>query len=319
MTENLLITGSAGFIGRNFTNLYGKDINLFHVDELHSDSADPEFWATIPDDEKFTGNVDEISVELLEKWKITNVIHAAARSHVDDSISNPVAFTVDNSYSTHQFLEVCRKYGRLNKFVLVSTDEVLGSLGPNDHPFREDDQYKPNSPYSASKAAQEMIARAYHETYKMPIVITRCSNNYGKWQHQSKLIPKILKCLLGRQKIPVYGNGLNSRDWISVEHHCYGLLLALSKGKPGEIYHFGSDNEKTNLEIVKILTGFFGKTVEESVEFVSDRLGHDLRYAMNSQKAKKELGWTSDDKYFTSNLWEVYKWSRENINWLNRS
>lgn len=318
MPENILISGSAGFIGRNFTNLYGKDINLYHVDELHADSADPEFWATIPDDHKLTGNVDEVSVELLEKWKITDVIHAAARSHVDDSISNPVAFTSDNVYSTHQFLEVCRKYGKLNKFILVSTDEVGGSLSLSDHPLREDCQYKPNSPYSASKAAQEMIARSYYETYKMPVITTRCSNNFGLWQHQSKLIPKVLKCLIKGEKIPVYGNGKNIRDWISVEDHCSGLLYALYRGKPGEIYHFGSDNERTNLEIIDILASYFGKNIENSVEFVADRLGHDVRYAMNSQKAKKELGWTAKSD-FKTNLWETYKWSRNNIDWLNRS
>lgn len=330
--KNVLITGSAGFIMRNMIELlernYSNHYELFHVDSLQ-EVSDKKFWETLPKERKLPINVMSISDSLLENWNIDYVIHAAARSHVDDSIKNPMSFTYDNILATHYLLEACRKYGKLEKFVLVSTDEVLGSLDMDDHAFREDDPIKPNSPYSASKAAQELLARSYHETFGLPIVITRCSNNYGPWQDGSKLIPKAIKCLFNGEKIPVYGTGTNVRDWIHVNDHCRGIISAIERGKVGETYHFGGNNEMTNIEVLKELIYEYIFSIEtncsnneayENVEekyfsFVEDRPGHDKRYAMNSQKAYKDLNW-SPSEY--SNPRHVLDWAFKNKEWLNK-
>lgn len=329
--KNVLITGSAGFIGRNLVELLGKNYSnhyeLFHVDALQ-EVSDRKFWDTLPLYNKYLGNVGDLSNEDLKAWKIDYVIHAAARSHVDDSIKDPLAFTEDNIVATHKFLEACRKYGKLEKFVLVSTDEVLGSLDMDDHAFREDDPIQPNSPYSASKAAQELLARSYHETFGLPVVITRCSNNYGPWQHPDKLIPKAIKCLFNGEKIPVYGTGENIRDWIDVKDHCRGIIAAMERGKIGEVYHFGGNNEMTNIEVLRELVesyvfnwnSTFSDEEYEKIEetyfsFVEDRLGHDLRYAMNSQKASKDLRW-SPCEYNSPR--HVLDWAIKNKEWFNK-
>lgn len=320
--QNVLITGSAGFIGRNLTNIMEMEggYNLFHVDEIQGES-DEVFWKTLPIMRRYRANVGNIDVSDLEFWKIDYVIHLAARSHVDDSIKDPISFTMDNTVATHKLLEACRQYGKLKKFVMVSTDETIGSLELDDFPFREDDPIKPNSPYSASKAAQEVMARAYHETFDLPVVTTRCSNNYGPWQHESKLIPKVVKRLINGDAVPVYGNGKNIRDWIYVDDHCQGLIKAMELGKPGEIYHFGSNNEMTNLEIIKVIADtLYSQELEQSeyVDFVEDRLGHDARYAMNSQKAFKYLGYEPKYNDVKANIRNIINWARENESWLNR-
>lgn len=329
--KNILITGSAGFIMRNMIELLGKNYSnhyeLFHIDSLQ-EVSDKEFWDTLPNDHKLPINVMSVCNSLLEEWKIDYVIHAAARSHVDDSIKNPMSFTYDNILATHYLLEACRKYGKLEKFVLVSTDEVLGSLDMDDHAFREDDPIKPNSPYSASKAAQELLARSYHETFGLPIVVTRCSNNYGPWQHADKLIPKAIKCLLNGEKIPVYGTGTNVRDWIHVTDHCCGIIAAMERGKIGEVYHFGGNNEMTNIEVLRELVESYvfrwndtfsdeeyEKIEENYFSFVEDRPGHDKRYAMNSQKASKDLWWNPSEYNSPTH---VLDWAIKNKEWLNK-
>lgn len=323
MTKNLLISGSAGFIASNLIELlqieYSNKYNLYHVDML-SDVSDKNFWDSLPSDNKHCGRVGEISAQLLEKWKIDLVIHAAASSHVDNSIKDPLSFTNLNVVDTNLLFEACRQYGKIGKIILLSTDEVLGSLGPNDNPFIETDLFKPNSPYSASKACQEMLARAYVETYELPIVVTRCSNNYGPRQANEKLIPKAIECLMSGNKIPVYGNGLNIRDWIHVQDHCRGIISALEKGLIGQTYHFGGNSELSNLELIdKIIEVFYlvncwcydPNNLTKHMEFVKDRLGHDQRYAMNYGKAFHELNWLPTYS-FANGIYETVKWYVKN-------
>lgn len=329
-TKNLLLTGSAGFIGKNLTELLEITgyYNIYHVDML-SDISDREFWSKIPQENKFHALVGDITLRKLALWDIDEVIHCAAESHVDRSITGPLDFTKRNVYDTHSLFESVREYnkksGKNIRIVLISTDEVGGSLELNDYPFREDCAFKPNSPYSASKAAQEMLARAYVETYGMDIVITRCCNNFGEGQHPEKLIPKALKCLINNEKIPVYGSGKNIREWIYVEDHCRGILKTLQSGRTGEVYNFGSERELDNLELLYHLIQAYSikesgkyltdEQVENCFEFVEDRLGHDKRYAINSQKARTELGWIPL-YHFEDGLKETVSWYLQNRNWL---
>lgn len=321
--QNVLITGSAGFIARHLIsvlNVTGK-YNLFHVDEIQ-DESDEAFWKTLPLGDRHRANVGNLTAPDLKHWEIDYVLHLAARSHVDSSIDYPVSFTIDNTVATHKLLEACRVYGKLRKFVMVSTDEVMGSLNFDDYPFRETDNLMPNSPYSASKASQEMMARAYFETYKLPVVITRCSNNYGEFQHPSKLIPKALTKLLLSDLIPVYGDGLNVRDWIHADDHSRGIELAMISGRPGEVYNFGADNELSNIGILyKVIEEFYQnrklskKEIEQHFIFVEDRKGHDRRYAVDSSKARRELGWRPQIS-FKDGIESLVKWAKNNPEWL---
>lgn len=297
--KNILITGGAGFIGSNFVNhmikKYGDKYNYIVYDKMtyaanldnlkESDGKYTLVKADICDLEK--------DIETLQKYDIDAVVHFAAESHVDNSIKRPLTFTENNVMGTHALIEACKrvwKEGSQNRFVHVSTDEVYGTLKDGDDMFVETLPLAPNSPYSASKAGSDLVVRAYCETFNMNICITRCSNNYGPNQHEEKLIPLMIKKAKAGEKLPVYGNGKNIRDWLFVLDHCIAIDTVLHKGVKGEVYNVGGNNEKTNIDIVKTILKELGKS-EDLITFVEDRKGHDYRYAINSSKIKNELGW----------------------------
>ena len=296
--KNILITGGAGFIGSNFVDLmvekYGEKYNYIVYDKM-------TYAANInnlkPSDGKFTLVEADIcdlekNIETLKKYEIDAVVHFAAESHVDNSIKRPLTFTETNVMGTHALLEACKQvWGEAsqNKFVHVSTDEVFGSLGEEGY-FTETSPIQPNSPYSASKASSDLIAFAYAETYKMNVSVTNCSNNYGPNQHHEKLIPHMISLALKDEKLTVYGEGLNVRDWLFVEDHCEAIDIILHQGKKGERYNIGGHNEKRNIEIVKLILQRLGKS-EDLISHVEDRKGHDFRYAIDPTKLKNEFGW----------------------------
>ena len=296
--KNILITGGAGFIGSNFVNLmvekYGEKYNYIVYDKM-------TYAANInnlkPSEGKYTLVEADIcdlnkNIETLKEYEIDAVVHFAAESHVDNSIKRPLTFTETNVMGTHALLEACKQVwgeGSTNKFVHVSTDEVFGSLGDEGY-FTETSPITPNSPYSASKASSDLIAFAYAETYKMNVSVTNCSNNYGPNQHHEKLIPHMISLALKDEKLPVYGKGLNVRDWLYVEDHCEAIDIILHKGKKGERYCIGGHNEKRNIEIVKLILERLNKP-ESLIEHVEDRKGHDFRYAIDPTKLKNEFGW----------------------------
>ena len=311
LMRRLLVTGGAGFIGSNFVHY------LMNSDDAQSGGLQ----IIVLDALTYAGNLENLN-GLLEKgkvrfvkgdvrnWQIVEdlvknsdgVIHFAAESHVDRSISDPGIFIDTNVKGTLNLLEASKKYGK--RMILVSTDEVYGSL---DSGFaKEEDVLNPSSPYSASKASADLLALAYHRTYSLDVIITRCSNNYGVRQYPEKLIPLAIKRIIAGKKIPVYGQGSNIRDWIHVDDHCEGLYLALSKGSPGRIYNFGDVDQITNIEIVNQLLTIMNQSTD-LIEFVEDRLGHDFRYAIDASRAKNELGWKAQ-KNLLSQLPTVVDW-----------
>jgi len=239
------------------------------------------------------------------------VINFAAESHVDRSILGSEIFFRTNVLGTNVLLENAKRFG-VEKFIQISTDEVYGSLGPEGQ-FEETTPLQPNSPYAASKAAADMMALAFHHTYHVPVVITRCSNNYGPYQFPEKLIPLMIINSLNNKKLPVYGDGMNVRDWIYVIDHNKAVELVLDQGKIGEVYNVGANTEKPNIEIVKLLLKHTGKT-EDLIEYVKDRPGHDRRYAINSTKIQKELGWEVEHS-FESAIQDTIKWYIDNQKW----
>jgi dTDP-glucose 4,6-dehydratase len=265
---------------------------------------------------------------LLAEHQPQAIVHFAAESHVDRSIDGPDAFVRTNVVGTFTLLDAARQYlkalsdeaRRAFRFVHVSTDEVFGSLG-TEGAFREDTPYAPNSPYSASKASSDLFVRAYHHTYGVPTITTNCSNNYGPYQFPEKLIPLMVLNCLERKPLPVYGKGDNVRDWLFVEDHCDGVRLALERGRPGETYLFGGRSEKTNLEVVRTicdlvdeLTGKAPGTSRELITFVTDRPGHDLRYAVDSSRAERDLGWRRTCS-FDEGLRRTVRWYLDNPDW----
>ena len=258
---------------------------------------------------------DEV-MNTLKKYKIDAIVHFAAESHVDNSIKTPFVFTQTNVLGTHTLLEVARQVwgeGSDNKFVHISTDEVYGSLKEEGY-FTETSPIKPNSPYSASKASSDLIALAYSKTFNMNVSVTNCSNNYGPYQHYEKLIPHMISLALKDEKLPVYGQGLNIRDWLYVEDHCEAIDLVLHKGKKGEKYNIGGHNEKRNIEIVKLILNRLGKP-ESLIEHVTDRKGHDYRYAIDPTKIHNELGWLPKTK-FEDGIIKTIDWYLEHPEWL---
>lgn len=297
--KNILITGGVGFIGSNFVNhmvttygdqytyvVYDKMTYAANMNNLKPSEGKYEFVeADICDLEK--------DIETLKKYNIDAVVHFAAESHVDNSIKRPLTFTENNVLGTNALIEACRQVwgeGSENRFVHVSTDEVYGTLQDGDEMFVETLPLAPNSPYSASKAGSDLVVRAYGETFKMNVCITRCSNNYGPNQHEEKLIPLMIKKAKAGEQLPIYGTGKNIRDWLYVEDHCIAIDTVLQKGVKGEVYNVGGNNEKTNLDIVTTILSQLGKS-EDLITYVEDRKGHDYRYAINSSKIKRELGW----------------------------
>lgn len=321
MGRNVLVTGAAGFIGANFAEYFVNkypDYNVIVLDKL-TYAGNMDNLKKIMDKITFVkGDICdfELMLDLFKKYDINGVIHFAAESHVDNSIKNPFVFTQANVTGTHTLLEVAKRTwgeGSKNKFVHISTDEVYGSLGEEGY-FSETSPIKPSSPYSSSKASSDLIALAYKETYKMNINVTNCSNNYGPYQHNEKLIPHMIKLALNNEKLPVYGTGKNIRDWLYVEDHCEAIDLVFHKGVSGERYNIGGHNEKRNIEIVKLILKRLGKS-EDLIEYVEDRKGHDYRYAIDPTKISKELGWLPKTK-FEDGIVKTIDWYLENPEWL---
>jgi len=316
---NILVTGCCGFIGTNFVRFVLRERpnwNIVNLDALTyagnienlKDAENNPHYKFFKGD--ITKEQDIFAAGDLLMGKLDAIVHFAAESHVDNSIKNPGVFVRTNVEGTLNLLKYAKEKGI--RHLQVSTDEVYGTLGSTGY-FTEDTPLAANSPYSASKAGADLLVRAWHETYKLDTVITRCSNNYGPYQFPEKLIPLAVTNLMQGKKIPVYGKGLNIRDWLHVEDHCNGILLALEKGESGRIYNIGGSNEWKNIDIAKELVKIMGKN-ESQIEFVTDRLGHDLRYAIDATRIRKELGW--EPKYtFSTGLPETVKWYVENEAW----
>jgi dTDP-glucose 4,6-dehydratase len=336
MTNTILVTGGAGFIGSNFIlQRMEKDTASFvNLDKL-TYAGNLRNLETITNDERYEfvhGDIGDRSLvgRLLEQHEPRALVHFAAESHVDRSIRGPDDFIRTNVDGTFALLEEVRAYWtaladeerKHFRFLHVSTDEVYGSLGPNDPPFSESTAYAPNSPYSASKAASDHLVRAYHHTYGLPTLTTNCSNNYGRFQFPEKLIPLMILNARDGKPLPVYGDGQNVRDWLYVEDHCEAIATVLATGRPGETYNIGGWSEKRNLEIVDTICGMVdemaprqGRVCRELIKFVKDRPGHDRRYAMDARKIERELGWRPQET-FESGIRKTVRWYLDNEAWI---
>jgi dTDP-glucose 4,6-dehydratase len=331
--KTILVTGGAGFIGSNFVKLMIEkhpEYKIINIDAL-------TYAGNLENLKDIDGNsnYEFIKVDIRDREKIeevfknneiTSVVNFAAESHVDRSIEEPEVFLTTNIIGTQVLLDTAKKYWKVNpsdkyckeykpgvKFLQVSTDEVYGALGETGM-FVETMPLMPNSPYSASKASADMIVRAYNETFGMPVNITRCSNNYGPYQFPEKLIPLMINNCLKEKDLPVYGDGMQVRDWLHVSDHCTAIDTVLHKGKDGEVYNIGGNNEKANIEIVKLIIGTLGKT-EGLIKYVKDRPGHDRRYAIDNTKITTELGW--EPAYtFEQGMKETIQWYLENTKWI---
>ncbi len=316
----MLVTGGAGFIGSNFVrfirNLYPSTPSLTVLDAL-TYAGNLENLAELEGSFTFVhGNICDsaLAADVLEKYAIDTVVHFAAESHVDRSILGPKIFTETNIMGTHTILEASRQHG-VNRFVHVSTDEVYGSLGPEGL-FTEQSPIDPTSPYAASKAASDLIVQAYAKTYNFPAIITRCSNNYGPYQFPEKLIPLMIINAFNDKPLPVYGDGKNVRDWIHTEDHASAIWTVLTNGLPGEVYNIGGNNERYNIDIVKLVLAALGKP-ESLITYVKDRPAHDKRYAIDSSKIQRELGWKPSIA-FDEGIRSTIEWYRSNERWWRR-
>jgi dTDP-glucose 4,6-dehydratase len=318
--KKILVTGGAGFIGSNYINsiLSESDDLIVNIDKL-TYAGNLENLKEVDSKSNYhfvKGDItnSELIDYLFVKYGITHVVNFAAESHVDRSILGSEVFFRTNVIGTNVLLEAAKRHN-VEKFLQVSTDEVYGSLGPNGL-FTETTPLSPNSPYSSSKASADMMAMSFFHTYGMPVVITRCSNNYGQLQFPEKLIPLMIINALNDKKLPVYGDGMNVRDWIYVIDHNKAIDLVLEKGKVGEVYNIGASREMPNIEIVKLILNKLGKG-EELIEYVKDRLGHDRRYAIDSSKIQNELGW-SPKFDFENAIENTIDWYLNNKNWWER-
>jgi len=328
----LLVTGGLGFIGSNFVRLVLKERPQYSVINLDAVTyaGHQENLQDLDRDRRYKfvkGRIEDralvnqiVSGQMF--GPIGGIINFAAETHVDRSIHDPDVFVQTNVLGTQVLLEAAYQHGRSGKtaapsysirFLQVSTDEVYGSLGPTGY-FTEETALAPNSPYSATKAGGDLICRSYFHTYGLPVTITRCSNNYGPYQHPEKLIPLFINNLINGKPVPVYGDGLNVRDWLHVEDHCRAIDLVFQEGRAGEVYNIGGNNEKTNLEITKLVLSGLGKG-EELIQYVADRPGHDRRYAIDSGKIQRELGWTPRHSFETG-IGQTIDWYRQNQRWL---
>ena len=315
----ILVTGGAGFIGSNFIHyqLENYDDQIINIDKL-----------------SYAGNLDNLKdvetnpnyefreLDICNREKIDQIMHRgidyivnfAAESHVDRSIEDPSVFVKTNIAGTQNLLDLALKFG-VKKFIQISTDEVYGSLGKNDK-FSEESILNPSNPYAASKASADLLVKSYFKTYNLPINITRCSNNFGPYQYPEKLIPLFLINALQDEKLPLYGDGSNIRDWIYVKDHCKAVDLVMRKGESGEIYNIGADNEKTNIEITRLILSLLSKT-ELLIKYVKDRKGHDYRYAVDSSKIKEKLGWKTECD-FENAMRKTLNWYLDHKKWWQK-
>lgn len=318
--KKILVTGGAGFIGSNYINtiLSNSDDLVVNIDKL-TYAGNLENLKEIESKSNYRFVKGDIcNFELIDylftKYKFTHVVNFAAESHVDRSILGSEIFFKTNVIGTNVLLEAAKRF-EVHKFLQVSTDEVYGSLGPEGL-FTESTPLSPNSPYSSSKASADMMALSFYHTYGMPVVITRCSNNYGQLQFPEKLIPLMIINALNDKKLPVYGDGMNVRDWIYVIDHNKAIDLVLEKGRIGEVYNIGASREMPNIEIIKLILNKLNKG-EDLIEYVKDRLGHDRRYAIDSSKIQNELGW-SPKFDFEIAIENTIDWYLNNKNWWER-
>lgn len=320
-----LVTGAAGFIGSAFMRLLADEgMDFMAVDAL-TYAGNPANIAGVVAPGRFVhADITDTAAmaALIERYKPTHIVNFAAETHVDRSVEGPLVFVRTNIEGTQVLLECARRCDSLQRFVQISTDEIYGDLPLNTpERFTETSPMRPSSPYSASKAGADMLAQSYFRTFGLPVVVTRCSNNYGPRQFPEKLIPLMINNLLEHKTLPVYGDGLNVRDWIHVDDHCRGILAAALGGTPGEAYNFGADSEVANIDIVRTLiaevhamTG--DAAVNETlIRYVTDRPGHDRRYAIDSAKARRELGW-SPKVEFHAGLRDTVRWYLDNRRWV---
>jgi dTDP-glucose 4,6-dehydratase len=320
MSKKILVTGSAGFIGSSFVKLMltKGDYEVISFDAL-TYAGNLENLDSLKDNPKHTfvkGNIESKSdlEKVFDEHKIDGVINFAAESHVDRSIMDSSPFVSTNVFGTVNLLDFSKKHN-VERYLQVSTDEVYGSLGATGK-FTERTNLKPNSPYSASKTAADNFVRSYYKTFEFPALITRCSNNYGPYQFPEKLIPLMIMNALSDKDLPVYGDGMNVRDWIYVDDHCQAILEVFEKGRVGQVYNIGAENEMPNIEIVKQILSYLNKP-ESLIKYVKDRPGHDKRYAMDNTKISSELGWTP--KYdFENGLKLTIDWYLDNMDWVER-
>lgn len=316
----ILVTGGAGFIGSNFIHYWLKnnpDDEIINFDAL-TYAGNPDNLRDLEGDSRYKfikGDItDEAAVNEVVKG-VDLIVHFAAESHVDRSIKNSADFIHTNVEGTRILLEAAKNNGNI-RFHHISTDEVFGSLGPDDDKFTEETPYDPRSPYSASKAASDHLVRAYFHVHGLGVTISNCSNNYGPYQYPEKLIPLFITNLIEGKKVPVYGNGKNIRDWIHVDDHNRGVEAVIKKGKIGETYCLGGGNEKSNLEITNEILNIMG-VGSDMIEYVKDRLGHDFRYAIDFSKAQRDLGWVPQID-FESGLRLTVDWYKNNQSWWKK-
>ena len=336
--KTILVTGGAGFIGGNFVlqMLHEQDARIVNLDKL-TYAGNPDTLAAVQDHPRHVfvqGDIGDRAFvsRLLREHAVDAVVNFAAESHVDRSIDGPAAFIETNVLGTFNLLDSTRDYwAQLDadaraafRFLHVSTDEVYGSLGPTGA-FTETTAYAPNSPYSASKAASDHLVRAWHHTYGLPVLTTNCSNNYGPYQFPEKLIPLMIAKARAGEPLPIYGDGSNVRDWLYVEDHCRAIARVLAAGRPGEVYNIGGNSEKTNLEVVDTLCALLDEALPDAPhrpharlkQFVTDRPGHDQRYAIDASKLQRELGW-SPQETFETGLRKTLHWYLDNQTWVQR-
>ena len=332
--KNILITGGSGFIGSNFIHYLLKESNfsgrIINIDKL-TYAGNPENLISIEDEFKDRYSFFKVDIcdkeslaNIFIKYKIDAICHFAAESHVDRSIASPEAFIHTNIIGTFNLLELARtNQDHIELFHHISTDEVFGSLGDTGI-FSEDDPYRPNSPYSASKAASDHLVRSYHKTYNLPVTISNCSNNYGPYQFPEKLIPLMVLNAVENKPLPIYGNGKNVRDWLFVNDHCKAIWTIMQSGKRGETYNIGGNTEMENLPLVEMICDILDDILPENgnrphkglITFIKDRPGHDLRYAIDFSKLQRELGWKPEES-LASGLQKTIKWYLDNKDWVN--
>jgi dTDP-glucose 4,6-dehydratase len=334
MPKRILVTGGAGFIGSNLVRLaVARGHEVLNLDKLTyaGNVASLRDIEDCPNYRFVHADIcDAVAVQAaFADFRPDSVMHLAAESHVDRSIDGPMEFVQTNVVGTVTLLQAAREYLALSglslssfRFLHVSTDEVYGSLLPGDPGFTETTPYSPHSPYSASKASSDHLARAWHDTYRLPVLVTNCSNNYGPFQFPEKLIPVVVLKALRGEAIPVYGKGENIRDWLYVEDHAEALLAVLENGRPGETYNIGGNNELRNIDLVRLLCGLLdefrprpdGKPYADQIHFVTDRPGHDLRYGIDATKIQNELGWSPKQDH-ESGFRKTVRWYLDNHSW----